>query len=283
MCGRGHSFQRRSFLIFNIILTGDSTQTAPRDRAVTPPNREGDENSEGTQNSVHFPTRNETTNAMLHPGSDSGKDGTGERPVRQKLEETSIAGTAKEKSSIKRGSPSKVSHDHPMASQTSQSPSEDDVSESGRGRLKKKRSFNDLQGDDGQAYDDDTGHRRKRSRDSKSEDDDENREQETVDQSGNLMSPKKKRSRDQFDKEHNLKSENILEKATAAEKLSKEGDKSEAQEASASGDRALKGEPEKKRHRDDSKERSVQDNSDVPPISKVGFLSIFDFIKVQAN
>lgn len=229
---------------------------------MTPPNAEGDENSEGTKKPV--------TDAVTYPSSDSRTDGTGERPMRQKLEETSIAGIVKERPQAESGSPSRDSRDQPMASQTSQPATEDNASESSRGRLKKKRSFDDIQDDDGQAYDDDNGHRRKRSRDSKSEDDDENREQEELDQSGKLMSPKKKRSRDQFDKEHNLKSENILDKIVATEEGSKDGKKPEMQEASSSTDRPTKGEPEKKRHRDNSRERSSQDGGDVAPIAKVG-------------
>ena len=103
---------------------------------------------------------------------------------------------------------------------------------SSRGR---KRSFNE----DEEEYNEDTGHRRKRSRSS-------NVEEETGKVQNNLsskiMSPLKKRSRDQLDKEE-PKTEDA-----ASKKVTKNSAEIEAKPAA-------EGEPEKKRHRDDSQER----------------------------
>lgn len=113
---------------------------------------------------------------------------------------------------------------------------------SSRGR---KRSFNE---DEAESNEDDPGHRRKRSRSSNVEEDKMTpAETDTAakDAPPNIMSPKKKRSRDQLDKEE--------PKAEGA------ADKKEGEDSAKNGVSAEKptteGEPEKKRHRDDSQER----------------------------
>ncbi|EEH04519.1 hypothetical protein HCBG_07160 [Histoplasma capsulatum G186AR] len=234
-----------------------------------------------------------------YPASDEQKDGAGERPVRQKLKETSIAGVPRPNSP----------EDHAMASQGTPVARADSVSDTssveGRGRLRRKRSLGDMNEDEehdeaaGGKNTDETGHRRKRSRDSKTDDessDNQGRSKSkstTEDKHGmtddmdakdvtnkggirtpteelkstesdtanRILSPKKKRSRDQFDKDH-LKPDSMGEKAeegTENAKFREPFDKSKAMSAN----RRVEGEPEKKRHRDDSQDRSSQVDSDL--------------------
>jgi len=139
-----------------------------------------------------------------------------ERPVRRKLKETSIT-----------SAPQSL---NPADAEESQHGGNSRASSRGR-----KRSFNE----DEEEYNEDTGHRRKRSRSS-------NVEEETGKVQNNLsskiMSPLKKRSRDQLDKEE-PKTEDA-----ASKKVTKNSAEIEAKPAA-------EGEPEKKRHRDDSQER----------------------------
>ncbi|OJD14278.1 hypothetical protein AJ78_05355 [Emergomyces pasteurianus Ep9510] len=234
-----------------------------------------------------------------HPTSDKPKDGAGERPVRQKLKETSIAGVPRPNSP----------EDNAMVPQVASAAGADSGSDAnsvdGRGRLRRKRSLGDMNDDDehedtsGGTHTDETGHRRKRSRDSKTDDDSndkqtgsmsksiaedtreiaDNMEAKTVaneggirtpteelknaerDAANHILSPKKKRSRDQFDKDH-LKSDSMDEKAEEGAASVKIGEPLDSSKA-ASANRTVEGEPEKKRHRDDSQDRSSQVDSDL--------------------
>ena len=158
----------------------------------------------------------------------SDNDG-GERPVRRKLKETSITSV-------------------PQSANPTSFPAEDskegtDSRASSRGR---KRSFDDEEPEN----DDESAHRRKRSRSSNIEEDEneekpttptdvERKESDTVadNASSKLMSPRRKRSRDQLDKTE----------ASAGEK----GDKEVAENEPSTEKTTTEGEPEKKRHRDD--------------------------------
>ncbi|PGG98669.1 hypothetical protein GX51_06674 [Blastomyces parvus] len=235
---------------------------------------------------------------LNHPFSDKQKDGAGERPVRQKLKETSIAGVPRPNSP----------KDHAMASQVASVAGADSVSDTssaeGRGRLRRKRSRGDMNEDEkhddtsGVPNPDETGHRRKRSRDSKTDDessDNQGRSKSKLtagdkqdisnnmdtkplpneggirtpiaelksterDAPNRILSPKKKRSRDQFDKD--LKSDALDEKDQEGSASAKVGEPSDRSKA-MSGNRTVEGEPEKKRHRDDSQDRSSQGDSDL--------------------
>ncbi|KLJ05393.1 hypothetical protein EMPG_11110 [Blastomyces silverae] len=249
--------------------------------------------SEGTN--VQEPEKDK----ISHPSSDKQKDGAGERPVRQKLKETSIAGVPRPNSP----------EDHAMASQAASAAGADSVSDTssveGRGRLRRKRSRGDMNEDEkhddtsGVTNTDETGHRRKRSRDSKTDDQSSDSQGQSKskltagdkkditdtmdtkplaneggirtpteelksterDTANRILSPKKKRSRDQFDKDH-LKSDALDEKCqegAASAKIGESFDRSKAMSAN----RTVEGEPEKKRHRDDSQDRSSQGDSDL--------------------
>jgi hypothetical protein len=89
---------------------------------------------------------------------------------------------------------------------------------------------------------DEPGHRRKRSRDSSTEEPTTKPDEGLAPESGSTL--KKKRSRDQLDKDE--KTEEKGEKPNA--KDSTEG-------GASAGTPAAEGQPEKKRHRDDSQER----------------------------
>ncbi|KAL2815719.1 hypothetical protein BJX63DRAFT_420286 [Aspergillus granulosus] len=150
----------------------------------------------------------------------SDNDG-GERPVRNKLKETSITAA-------------------PKSTDTAAETAKEGESsrESSRGR---KRSFDD---DEMENTEDEPGHRRKRSRDSSTEEPAAKVEQSLAPESGSTL--KKKRSRDQLDK---------------AEKIEDKGEKADAKDTpegdTSAGTPATEGQPEKKRHRDDSRERSL--------------------------
>lgn len=150
----------------------------------------------------------------------SDNDG-GERPVRRKLKETSITSVPQ-----------------------NANPTGTDSRASSRGR---KRSFDEEEPDN----EDESAHRRKRSRSSNIEED-ENGEKPTTptdterkeadaaaaeNASSKLMSPRRKRSRDQLDKTE-----------AAADK---KGDKEAAENEPSTEKTTAEGEPEKKRHRDD--------------------------------
>lgn len=234
-------------------------------------------------------------NGSKDGGSASDND-TGERPVREKLRETSIAGIPNAPIERPR-SPDDMS----MASEKSPSAAgeaSDTSSAAGSGKSKKKRSFDDVQPEDQDAdsNDDDTAHRRKRSRESTPGDSaaaGENHAKSDIDANDNhdvpeksmetkveddsiatatdevkktdgnalerIMSPKKKRSRDQFDID--------LKEEVAAEKNQDGKTKGQVapdnSEISSDNVRRGKGEPEKKRHRDNSQERDTTAEPDI--------------------
>lgn len=232
-----------------------------------------------------------------------------ERPVRQKLKETSIAGAARTSS---------PNDQITTSEQQNQVTEEDNPSDAGsvddRGRLRKKRSHDDMKHDEVDAAadkDEESGHRRKRSRDSKPEDNVDTKERPegkpddndshppidsaevkaaedeastkkadlhappqlpaeqsksaTGDATRITSSPKKKRSRDQFDND-DVVSDEISEKkdiVTDAKKLV-DGPKG----PSIVG-RTHDGEPEKKRHRDNSQDRRISENKGSSSPAKV--------------
>lgn len=149
-----------------------------------------------------------------------------------------------------------------------------DTNTTERGRLKKKRSLDDLMNDDGQSgHYEESGHRRKRSRDSKME---TTPERETGPEAPTaelekVKSPKKKRSRDQFDKDLDSKvgEDNAKENDDSTADPSKENAELESLGASPNS-RTDKGEPEKKRHRDNSQDRHTEEPKDTTAASKVG-------------
>lgn len=254
------------------------------------------------------------------------KDAAGERPVRQKLKETSIAGVARAKSPIEdtllaANSPC----DFPMVSQESPLIGEDQASEAssvdGRGRSRRKRSFSDHKRDDydynaEQKDDEEDGHRRKRSRESTAEDNVVVQEQQhlgsanksgetcTKEQSSKhsqelgaemptkedgrgvapdepkrgdrdavdtVFGPKKKRSRDQFDKDF-LKAEDDTEKAQESDTVAHSERSTDNDKFHPTANRSVEGEPEKKRHRDNSQERNLKAESVAA--GKVGILTV---------
>ncbi|KAE8390843.1 hypothetical protein BDV23DRAFT_77724 [Aspergillus alliaceus] len=184
--------------------------------------------------------------------SQASDNESGERPVRNKLKETSIT-------SAPNPSTTGASAEHEQNGETSRS--------SSRGR---KRSFDE---DQPETLGEDNGHRRKRSRDSKVDEDEDvsslkapevqpAQTHTTADPTGNILSPKKKRSRDQLDKDE----PKVDTVDNSDSKTSVENDTST--EASA-------GEPEKKRHRDASQERAplksaFANASSVSPFGSLG-------------
>ncbi|KAK2791228.1 hypothetical protein FQN53_006067 [Emmonsiellopsis sp. PD_33] len=281
------------------------------------------------EGSTH-PTPHDNDTASDNDGTELSEDGAGERPVRQKLKETSIAGAARGKSPAANSTYSAHSpQDHIMASQAASVTGADNGSETssveGRGRLRRKRSLEDANADDGDGSgDQDTeqmGHRRKRSRDSKAEDDSElaksksmtgyqpdvpGAEAETVlnqgglrtpteevknadqDAGNKILSPKKKRSRDQFDKDH-LRSDDVGEDADEGKSTVKNGELFDKSKGTSTSSRTIEGEPEKKRHRDNSQDRDAESGSDLPskkisppnPFSNISTVSPFAAITPQ--
>ncbi|KAL2363354.1 hypothetical protein RJZ56_003717 [Blastomyces dermatitidis] len=269
-----------------------STHLKQENHEPTPENDVA-ELSEGTN--VQEPEKDK----ISHPSSDKQKDGAGERPVRQKLKETSIAGVPGPNSP----------EDHAMASEVASVAGADSVNETSsveaRGRLWRKRSRGDMNEDENQddisgvTNTDETGHRRKRSRDSKTDDQSSDNQGQPKskltagdkqditdsmdtkpladeggirtpteelksterDAANRILSPKKKRSRDQFDKDH-LKSDALDEKCQEGPASAKTGESFDRPKA-VSANRTVEGEPEKKRHRDDSQDRSSQGDSDL--------------------
>lgn len=181
-------------------------------------------------------------------GSTASDNETGERPVRRKLKETRI-----------------TSESNPATADDSGNSSD---ASSPRGRLKKKRSHEDLQADDeidASEEKTESGHRRKRSRDGQEEgtagrsarDVTPERRHNEDEATKQILSPKKKRSLDQLEKD-DLKTEN----ASSAE--------GESQTAPTEVDKLRsEGEREKKRHRDASQERK---ESGGDPSAKVSNL-----------
>jgi Ran-binding protein 3 len=186
------------------------------------------------------------TTAEDSQGSDN--DGT-ERPVRQKLKETTIASSQQETSTqndeeanTKNG---EEATDAKVAStiDAQQSADINDTTEVGGGSNSRsssrgrKRSFDD---DEAESDGEEHGHRRKRSRDSTSEGEQPPQSENHVPRK--ILSPKKKRSRDELDKDES--GERAVEKTDTKTENVESEEKPEAE-----------GQPEKKRHRDNSTER----------------------------
>ncbi|KAF7168337.1 hypothetical protein CNMCM5623_001345 [Aspergillus felis] len=174
----------------------------------------------------------------------SDNEGT-ERPVRQKLKETSIASSQPE-TIVKNG---EAATDAKVTSTTDAHKSADinDTMELGGGSNSRsssrgrKRSFDDDEADsDGEEH----GHRRKRSRDSTSEGDEQPPRSEN-NLPRKILSPKKKRSRDKLDEDES--------EQRATEKTDTKTENVESEEKPES-----EGQPEKKRPRDNSTERKPQ-------------------------
>jgi Ran-binding protein 3 len=159
-----------------------------------------------------------------------------EQPVRRKLRDTTL---------------------------TSSIPNEDSTDTNGRGRLNKKRSYDDLQNEDQEAAveGDDGQHRRKRSRDSKTDGLEASRSTRditpetssiVVANPGKLLSPEKKRSIDQFQNDEQ-KTDQPGHGSETGETQTKDSPKSKNR---------TEGEPEKKRHRDSSQEKEAQSETE---------------------
>ncbi|KAL1968595.1 hypothetical protein VTN77DRAFT_1805 [Rasamsonia byssochlamydoides] len=175
----------------------------------------------------------------------TASDDAGERPVRKKLRQT------------------KITPDSNVPVGDDSGNSSDDSSD--RGRLQKKRSFEDLQAEnqDGTSTSKgDGGHRRKRSRDSKDDDDVNTRDRRDStpsesprngeEVSKQILSPKKKRSIDQ------LENDDVKEEQLAGQ----EGDKNAVRKVSGDKTKA-EGERETKRHRDASQERKASSEGEA--------------------
>ncbi|KAL9112945.1 MAG: hypothetical protein Q9227_002809 [Pyrenula ochraceoflavens] len=242
----------------------------------------------------------------------------GERPVREKLKKTSIAGlsqhtTAQEADRSMNDTPNIDSAEPEVGSDHAQ-----------RGRPARKRSYEDIQQEELQTEstaDKETAstqslHKRMRSRDvsapvpsepngkdsarrdpviheeehsisqlaaSTAEEEDSNGhkpptpeqdlpEDGTREVADGILSPRKKRSRDQFDKD--CRAEGDGSEISAGSIIDPGSDIQETTELSKSVPRNAGGEPEKKRHRDASSERDNQtkpSQSDPPAKSKPGF------------
>ncbi|KAI2229145.1 hypothetical protein LOZ12_003194 [Ophidiomyces ophidiicola] len=236
------------------------------------PRRDAEELSEGTK-ILESTTEPEETN---EPTSDSKKDGSGERPVRQKLKETSIGGVPSQQ---------QVLNNQP-AEPREYDPEDDDK----RGRVRRKRSFDEAietdEADNEVKKEDDNAHRRKRSRSSKAEErpNQENQVKPVVEREPTLsnqrrlsndteeiLSPKKKRSRDQLDREDRTQAER--ERQTKGNDLL-EGSHDVEEPKPSAKIRTAEGEPEKKRHRDESRDRdSSKDDSSTKPCLSNPFLN----------
>ncbi|KAK1148618.1 hypothetical protein N8T08_008503 [Aspergillus melleus] len=210
--------------------------------------------------------------AVTAEDSQASDNEGGERPVRNKLKETSITSVPVPESS---------STEQPQP-QEGRTLSRD----SSRGR---KRSFDDEESgkSDGENGDDDemddAGHRRKRSRDSSYEEANANAalsKTEDGQQLGELkdaealsrkiLSPKKKRSRDQLDKDETKVEDSAKESASKTAVAA-------AENGAPTETSATEGEPEKKRHRDASQERekapvtsAFANTSTVSPFGSLG-------------
>ncbi|KAH2793002.1 hypothetical protein KXW19_005080 [Aspergillus fumigatus] len=187
-----------------------------------------------------------------------------ERPVRQKLKETSI--TSSQQETITKNGEEATGAKMAWTTDAQQSADTNNAMglgggsnsrSSSRGR---KRSFDD---DEAESDGEEHGHRRKRSRDSTSEGDDQPPRSEN-DLPRKILSPKKKRSRDKLDEDGS--GERATEKAdTKIENMESE-QKPESE-----------GQPEKKRHRDNSTERkptpvtsAFANTSTVSPFGSLG-------------
>ncbi|KAI1913441.1 hypothetical protein LOZ61_002773 [Ophidiomyces ophidiicola] len=252
-----------------------NSQISPTDEQeneAKSPRRDAEELSEGTK-ILESTTEPEETN---EPTSDSKKDGSGERPVRQKLKETSIGGVSSQQ---------QVLNNQPAEPQE-YDPEDDDK----RGRVRRKRSFDEAietdEADNEVKKEDDNAHRRKRSRSSKAEErpNQKNQVKPVVEREPTLsnqrrlsndteeiLSPKKKRSRDQLDREDRTQAER--ERQTKGNDLL-EGSHDVEEPKPSAKIRTAEGEPEKKRHRDESRDRdSSKDDSSTKPCLSNPFLN----------
>ncbi|KAI1961931.1 hypothetical protein LOZ58_003008 [Ophidiomyces ophidiicola] len=254
----------------------NNSQISPTDEQeneAESPRRDAEELSEGTK-ILESTTEPEETN---EPTSDSKKDGSGERPVRQKLKETSIGGVSSQQQALNNQPAEPQEYD----------PEDDDK----RGRVRRKRSFDEAietdEADNKVKKEDDNGHRRKRSRSSKAEERPnlENQVKPVVEReptpsnqrrlsndTEEILSPKKKRSRDQLDREDGTQAER--ERQTKGNDLL-EGNHDVEEPKPSAKIRTAEGEPEKKRHRDESRDRdSSKDDSSTKPCLSNPFLNI---------
>ncbi|BAE65033.1 unnamed protein product [Aspergillus oryzae RIB40] len=183
--------------------------------------------------------------------SQASDNDNAERPVRHKLKETSITSA-------------------PNASTTGASTEQQQDGENSRSSSRgRKRSFDE---DQPENLDEENGHRRKRSRDSKAEEDEnitslnapeaEGEQTQTTNIARKILSPKKKRSRDQLDKDEPKAESTVEDNKTSAEN---------------GASTTTAGEPEKKRHRDASQERgsaplksAFANTSAVSPFGSLG-------------
>ena len=268
----------------------------------------------------------------LREDNDTSDNDTGERPVREKLKKTSLAGLPK---NLVPATGPEDANSHTNASMDTQSGAPAVVnSEAGafaaepRGRPPRKRSFEDLQSDDcaadkgAEATDSpsnsDKLHKRMRSRDVNSKpnssiDDTIAKDQATsaptlpfasgenktktalgpssstpppsenvrMDEAAQpVLSPKKKRSRDQFDKDHGdlaAGSDESRERSIGSGSEEIEGEDL----TKSTSLRDTKGEPEKKRHRDLSQGRKRSPGTE-PTTTKVNRVSHTVVIKMLA-
>jgi Ran-binding protein 3 len=203
-----------------------------------------------TGTNVDFFLRPSAAQETSKNGSTASDNETGERPVRRKLKETRIT--------------SETNADVTSGDGDGSGNSSDD-SGGDRGRLRKKRSLEDIQveEEDASAPETESAHRRKRSRDSQDGDDDvgpstthnnvragtpEAPSRNEDDAARQILSPKKKRSLDQLERDESLPSgvEDGQRAATERENQLK-----------------VEGEREAKRHRDASQERRESRGTDT--------------------
>ncbi|KAI2998060.1 hypothetical protein CBS147346_8405 [Aspergillus niger] len=200
-------------------------------------------------------TKKEVLERQAADDSQASDNDGGERPVRHKLKETSIT------------SAPKTSTDSD-ANMTGSAQEGSSSRASSRGR---KRSFDE---DEPEKNEDDAGHRRKRSRDSNSEEENANADvdvevpsqpQKGEEVTRDIAVPKKKRSRDQLDKDESTV-------GASGEKA----DQNAAEEASTEKSE-VEGQPEKKRHTDDAREKesapitsAFANTSSVSPFGSIG-------------
>ncbi|KAL1954433.1 hypothetical protein VTO42DRAFT_1203 [Malbranchea cinnamomea] len=191
----------------------------------------------GEANDPEGPTDTRNPTKETRDVDETSEDGSGERPVRQKLKKTSIAEVP---ATELPADSSQVSENRGLESLQASSSASQTSSGEGRGRVR-KRSLEDVGPEDaGESRDgDDIGHRRKRSRDSKDETRTPPPGEKKTDEE--FRSPKKKRSRDQFDADN-----------------SKSADTADQPQVGAA-----EGERETKRHRDNSQERIKDKKSDL--------------------
>lgn len=275
--------------------------------------RPTDEAAANGAGDLHQQTTLATSHRSDTIGDGSDGDG-GERPVREKLKKTSIASLAQYTNS--RTNPALPSDELPTTteSQAEQADVGHDVTNAVRGRPARKRSLDDLQGEDvqgasatgqlGETVEQGSHHKRMRSRDisggeelisngqPSSEDltchDDEENDVDARRSPGGagvlvepparkgatpppatarpgdnaILSPKKKRSRDQFDKDHSRQDEGSDDSENSIVRSGSEPAENEDQLVQ-NASRTATGEPEKKRPRDEElkseKSRTAQE------------------------